>query len=61
MPIEIKELIIRARVEPGPGEKEAAAAGPTASGTQRNASPAEDIVRECVAQVMEMLRRDRER
>lgn len=53
MPIEIKELIIRANVAPPQGEKRPAAV----SSEQDRAQ----LVAECVEQVMEILRKNRER
>jgi hypothetical protein len=57
MPIEIKELVIRTVVSQGaagPLDKDAAAAAPGAGG-------AEEIVQECVRQVLRILAKDRER
>ena len=53
MPIEIKDLVIRATVEPGG----AGAPSAPAKGEDR----IQDIVADCVEQVLEILRRDRER
>jgi Family of unknown function (DUF5908) len=53
MPIEIRELVIRARVEPPSSAPSAHAA---ASEEERR-----DIVAECVEQVLEILRRREER
>lgn len=64
MPIEIRELVIRAvvggaAVETGGG----AAAGPdeAAPAAQRDAAEADAIVQECVRQVLRILARDKER
>ncbi len=62
MPVEIKELIIRANVErrpvgPGAGEREPGEGrGPAAAPINTD-----DIVRECVRQVMKILERRGER
>jgi hypothetical protein len=53
VPIEIKELVIRAVVDAGTEQKPESAA---ASG-----QPLEDIVQACVEQVLEVLRRREER
>ncbi len=55
MPIEIKELVIRAVVETGARpDREAGAPGETASSN-------EAIVEACVRQVMKILRKSKER
>lgn len=58
MPIEIKELIIRATVEArgGGGGERPAAQAPGGGEAQKR-----QIVAECVEQVMDILRRERER
>ena len=56
MPIEIKELIIRTTVDPKAEGGETGAAG----GRKADKSSAQ-IVSECVEQVMEILRKQRER
>jgi hypothetical protein len=53
MPIEIKELVIRAIVDGAGDKKPDAAGGP--------AAPVEEIVHACVEQVLEVLRRREER
>jgi hypothetical protein len=53
VPIEIKELVIRATVETGAGEKPSAKPG----GPEQR----KEIVTDCVEQVLEILRRERER
>jgi hypothetical protein len=62
MPVEIKELVIRAVVKAAKdpmdeagGSAEAAAAAP------RDAAGTEDIVQECVRQVLHILARKKER
>lgn len=54
MPIEIRELVIRATVDPG-GEE-----APSGSG-KKAGKKAERAVEESVAQVLEILRRKKER
>lgn len=54
MPIEIRELVIRATVDPEKEESSGSTTGQAPSATQ-------DIVAECVEQVLEILRRERER
>ena len=54
MPIEIKELIIRATVDPK-GE------GGSAETGKADSSKKEEIVQQCVEQVLEILRKKRER
>ena len=56
VPIEIKELIIRAAIE-SPQEGRQAAAG----GAKPSEVHSQDLVAECVEQVLEILRRERER
>ena len=53
MPIEIKELVIRATVETGGADK--------ASAPAKAAEQKQEIVADCVEQVLEILRRERER
>mgnify|MGYP006303607981 CR=1 FL=1 len=55
MPVEIRELVIRAEVGTGRGE-----AGQTAEGTA-GAKDRERLVRDCVEQVMELIRQKEER
>ena len=54
MPIEIRELVIRATVDP----KKEKAGGPAAG---KSAPATQDVVAECVEQVLEILRREKER
>ncbi|CAN5330808.1 hypothetical protein BH23BAC1_BH23BAC1_17720 [soil metagenome] len=56
MPIEIKELIIRATVRDSPEST-----GETNSSSDDNASQEEQIVSRCVEQVMDILRIQNER
>lgn len=53
MPIEIKELVIRATIEPGQPEKRPAGAPAEQA--------REELVAECVEQVLEILRQKGER
>jgi hypothetical protein len=53
MPIEIKELVIRATVDPGAGDVKKAPTG--------DLNAREEIIAECVEQVLEILRRKKER
>jgi hypothetical protein len=55
MPIEIRELVIRAEIVPRQGEGQQAGQG--AAGT----SDREKLIRDCVEQVMEMIRQKEER
>jgi hypothetical protein len=55
MPVEIRELVIRAEVDPRQGEKPQSGQG---SGV---AADRELLVRDCVEQVMEMIRQKEER
>ena len=61
MPIEIKELVIRTVVGPGGGAGSAgyADSGLEAGGGQSGST--EEIVQECVRQVLRLLKMDRER
>jgi hypothetical protein len=57
MPVEIRELVIRAVVDDRPSAqaREPGAAEP------RTASKREDLIQACVTQVLRILRRERER
>jgi len=55
MPVEIRELVIRAEVNPGQD-----GAGQAGAGTG-DASDRERLVRDCVEQVMELIRQKEER
>jgi hypothetical protein len=62
MPIEIRELVIRATVSPGADRRDTAETG--GQGGDAGAPPPVDvaaIVQECVRQVLQVLARDRER
>jgi hypothetical protein len=54
MPIDIKELIVRVRLDTEPGTKEAGA-------KQDGGAEREDLIAECVEQVLEILRQKEER
>ncbi len=55
MPIEIKELIIRATVDDGSGKKKD-------PGTKKQSDEARArLIEECVEQVLEILRKEKER
>jgi hypothetical protein len=55
MPVEIRELIIRAEVAPQQGGGGASGTGDTA------VSDREQLIRDCVEQVMELIRQKEER
>lgn len=60
MPIEIRELVIRAEVQSGnAGGQNSSQRSSAQSGADRDKQ--EDIVNECVTQVLEILRRRKER
>ncbi len=59
MPIEIRELVIKATVDPsGSGGADAA---PSGNGSSGNASPGEDLIKACVEQVMAIIKEKHER
>ena len=58
MPIELRELVIKATVEGQPGAKEGAQAG---AGAKPNGQQRQQIVAECVEQVMEIMRQRSQR
>ena len=57
MALVVRELVIRATVEQGPGDKQAEPAQGAGGGAQAK----QDIVAECVDQVLEILREGEER
>jgi len=59
MPIEIRELVIKATVDgaQGPGSGTNA----PGKGTSSNASPGEDLIKECVDKVLAILKEKNER
>lgn len=56
MPIEIRELIIRARIDPDDNRSVASRSASIASGHQQ-----EEIIRACVQEVLQILEDKRER
>lgn len=60
MPIEIRELVIKATVGPGDGSEHGAAAAPGSSG-DNNVSPQEEIINTCVEKIMGILKEKYER
>jgi hypothetical protein len=63
MPIEIRELVIKATVDQSQGAGAGAGAGGSApgKGTQSNSSPGEDMIKECVEKVLAILKEKNER
>lgn len=65
MPIEIKELVIRTQVGPaedtGASSERGEGGGRVGSGAQGSALDIEQLVQECVRQVMRILAQQRER
>jgi hypothetical protein len=62
MPIEIRELVIRATVDPGKTPGAAAASTPAAAASRRTPPGVEDdVVQTCVREVMRILESKRER
>jgi Family of unknown function (DUF5908) len=57
MPVEIRELIIKATVDPGSGS----AAGSGGTGAGSNSSPNEELIKTCVDKVLEILKGKNER
>jgi hypothetical protein len=59
MPIEIRELVIKATVD----QTQGSGAGATASGkgSSSNSSPGEDLIKECVEKVLAILNEKNER
>ncbi len=53
MPIEIRELVVKATVRDRTSERQ--------SGSRQRRSDKEEIIRECVAQVLEILKLKKER
>ncbi|MEM9598187.1 MAG: DUF5908 family protein [Acidobacteriota bacterium] len=56
MPIEIRELVIRARIDPGEGRGDGPQPSPAAA-----AGPSREVVQECVAEVLRILEQKGER
>lgn len=63
MPVEIKELVIRTVVGPGPAARSDADPGapPPAATAAPDSGSAEEIVQECVRQVLRILAKNQER
>lgn len=61
MPIEIRQLIIRATVTDEAGNQSKPATGAESSGGSRKRPDSQALVAECVEQVMEILREQQER
>lgn len=59
MPIEIRELVIKATVEPAQGTQSQSAA--SAGGTQGNTSQGEDAIKACVDKLLDILKDKHER
>lgn len=57
MPVEIKELVIKATVEPNAGTGE----GDGASNIGSNSTPGEEIIKTCVEKVLEIIKQKNER
>ncbi len=57
MPVEIRELVIKATVEQNSG----AASGAAGSSTGSNSTPGEDMIKTCVEKVLEILKEKNER
>lgn len=56
MPIEIREVVIRAVVDPENAKPE-----PVAGGTSDGGTPDDKMIEKCVEAVMEILRQEKER
>lgn len=57
MPIEIRELVIKATVDQSQG----GGASAPGKGSQSNSSPGEDLIKECVEKVLAILEEKNER
>lgn len=55
MPVEIRELVIRAEIDPQQGQGQESGQNPG------SASDREQLIRDCVEQVMEIIRQKEER
>jgi hypothetical protein len=60
MPIEIRELVIKATVDQSQGPGTAGSIAP-GKGSQSNSSPGEDMIKECVEKVLAILKEKNER
>lgn len=59
MPIEIRELVIKATVDQSQGS--GAGASAAGKGSSSNSSPGEDLIKECVEKVLAILKEKNER
>ena len=59
MPIEIRELVIKATVDQS--QRAGTGANPPGKGSQSNSSPGEDLIKECVDKVLAILKEKNER
>ena len=59
MPIEIRELVIKATVDQSQGASTSTNA--PGKGSQSNSSPGEDMIKECVEKVLAVLKEKNER
>jgi hypothetical protein len=57
MPVEIRELVIKATIE----QNGAAASGAAGTNAGSNSSPGEDMIKTCVDKVLEILKEKNER
>jgi hypothetical protein len=57
MPVEIRELVIKATIE----QNGAAASGAAGSSAGSNSAPGEDMIKTCVDKVLEILKEKNER
>jgi hypothetical protein len=60
MPIEIRELVIKAIVDQSQGSGTANSGAP-GKGYQSNSSPGEDMIKECVEKILAVLKEKNER
>lgn len=58
MPIEVRELIIKATVAPAGGQ---AGGADSAGGSDNNVSPGDELVNTCIEKILEILREKHER
>jgi hypothetical protein len=59
MPIEIRELVIKATVDQSQGS--GSGTGATGKGSQSNSAAGEDLIKECVDKVLAILKEKNER
>jgi hypothetical protein len=60
MPIEIRELVIKATVDQSPGGSGSGTSAP-GKGSQSNSSAGEDLIKECVDKILAILKEKNER